>query len=74
MLWFVEVCSGGSRPVPWGVITTSPSNYLERGSVPPAFVVKDPSHMKTDEVNCMEALGTTFGRQKEAGHFYQSQG
>ncbi|KAG1721765.1 hypothetical protein EDD22DRAFT_854317 [Suillus occidentalis] len=48
-----KVCTGGSRPVPWGMITTSPSNYLERGSVPPAFVVKDPSHMKTDKVNCL---------------------
>ncbi|KAG1786233.1 uncharacterized protein HD556DRAFT_1313675 [Suillus plorans] len=46
-----KVCTGGSRPVPWGVITASPSNYLEPGSVPTGFVVKDPSHMKTEEVN-----------------------
>ncbi|KAG1840119.1 hypothetical protein C8R48DRAFT_679662 [Suillus tomentosus] len=46
-----KVCTGGSRPIPWGVITASPSNYLEPGSVPTGFVVKDPSHMKTEEVN-----------------------
>ncbi|KAG1747838.1 uncharacterized protein EDB91DRAFT_1079544 [Suillus paluster] len=46
-----KVCTGGSRPVPWGVITAASSNYLEHGSVPTAFVVKDPSHMKTEEVN-----------------------
>ncbi|KAG1798094.1 uncharacterized protein HD556DRAFT_1463521 [Suillus plorans] len=45
-----KVCTGGSRPVPWGVITASPSNYLEPGSVPTGFVVKDPSHMKTEEL------------------------
>lgn len=33
------------------MITASPSNYLEPGSVPTGFVVKDPSHMKTEEVN-----------------------
>ncbi|KAG1742041.1 hypothetical protein EDB19DRAFT_1907804 [Suillus lakei] len=44
-----EVCTGGSRPVPWGVITAASSNYLEHGSVPTAFVFKDPSHMKTEE-------------------------
>ncbi|KAG0693145.1 hypothetical protein DFH29DRAFT_881674 [Suillus ampliporus] len=46
-----KVCTGGSRPVPWGMITAASSNYLEHGSVPTAFVVKDPSHMKTEEVN-----------------------
>ncbi|KAG1805170.1 uncharacterized protein BJ212DRAFT_1304134 [Suillus subaureus] len=46
-----KVCTGGSRPVPWGVMTAASSNYLEHGSVPTAFVVKDPSHMKTEEVN-----------------------
>ncbi|KAG2090189.1 uncharacterized protein F5147DRAFT_780365 [Suillus discolor] len=46
-----KVSTGGSRPVPWGVITASPSNYLAPGSVPTGFVVKDPSHMKTEEVN-----------------------
>ncbi|KAG1852692.1 hypothetical protein F4604DRAFT_1933566 [Suillus subluteus] len=46
-----KVCTGGSRPVPWGVITASPSNYLKPGSIPTGFVVKDPSHMKTEEVN-----------------------
>ncbi|KAG1846293.1 hypothetical protein F4604DRAFT_1688437 [Suillus subluteus] len=44
-----KVCTGGSRPVPWGVITASSSNYLEPGSVPTGFVVKDPSHMKTEQ-------------------------
>ncbi|KAG1732520.1 hypothetical protein EDB19DRAFT_1912033 [Suillus lakei] len=48
-----KVCTGGSRPVPWGVITAASSNYLEYGSVPTAFVVKDPSYMKTEEVNCL---------------------
>jgi hypothetical protein len=37
--------------LPWGVITTSLSNYLEPSSVPTRFMVKDPSHMKTEEVN-----------------------
>ncbi|KAG0692864.1 hypothetical protein DFH29DRAFT_1008017 [Suillus ampliporus] len=46
-----KVCTGGSRPVPWGVITASPTDYLEPGSIPTGFAVKDPSHMKTDEVN-----------------------
>ncbi|KAG1883111.1 hypothetical protein F4604DRAFT_1678020 [Suillus subluteus] len=46
-----KVCTGGSRPVPWGMITASPSNYLKPGSIPTGFVVKDPSHMKTEEVN-----------------------
>ncbi|KAG1904005.1 uncharacterized protein F5891DRAFT_977516 [Suillus fuscotomentosus] len=45
-----KVCTGGSRPVPWGVITASPSNYLKSGSVLTGYVVKDPSHMKTEEV------------------------
>ncbi|KAG2150755.1 uncharacterized protein EDB93DRAFT_1103449 [Suillus bovinus] len=44
-----KVCTGGSRPVPWGTITSSSSNYLESGSVPTGFMVKDPSHMKTEE-------------------------
>ncbi|KAG1729312.1 uncharacterized protein EDB91DRAFT_1085759 [Suillus paluster] len=48
-----KVCTGGSRPVPWGVITANSSNYLEPGSVPTGFMVKDPSHMKTEEVNCL---------------------
>ncbi|KAG0691937.1 hypothetical protein DFH29DRAFT_883403, partial [Suillus ampliporus] len=46
-----KVCTGGSRPVPWGMITASPTDYLEPGSIPTGFAVKDPSHMKTDEVN-----------------------
>ncbi|KAG2126563.1 uncharacterized protein EDB93DRAFT_1257511, partial [Suillus bovinus] len=46
-----KVCTGGSRPVPWGTITGSSSNYLESGSVPTGFMVKDPSHMKTEEPN-----------------------
>ncbi|KAG1831093.1 hypothetical protein EV424DRAFT_1343218 [Suillus variegatus] len=46
-----KVCTGGSRSVPWNVITASPSNYLEPGSVPTGFVVKNPSHMKIEEVN-----------------------
>ncbi|KAG1895264.1 uncharacterized protein F5891DRAFT_1194321 [Suillus fuscotomentosus] len=46
-----KVCTGSSRPVPWGVITASPSNYLKSGSVLTGYVVKDPSHMKTEEVN-----------------------
>ncbi|KAG0703423.1 hypothetical protein DFH29DRAFT_998562 [Suillus ampliporus] len=44
-----KVCTGGSRSVPWGMITASPTDYLEPGSIPTGFAVKDPSHMKTDE-------------------------
>ncbi|KAG2067682.1 hypothetical protein BDR04DRAFT_1120324 [Suillus decipiens] len=46
-----KICTGSSRPIPWGVITASTSNYLEPGSVPTEFVVKDPSHVKTEEAN-----------------------
>ncbi|KAG2073656.1 hypothetical protein BDR04DRAFT_1116256 [Suillus decipiens] len=45
-----HISYSGSRPIPWGVITASTSNYLESDSVPTGFVVKDPSHMKTEEV------------------------
>ncbi|KAG1863662.1 hypothetical protein F4604DRAFT_1929062 [Suillus subluteus] len=59
-----KVCTGGSRPVPWGTITANSSNYLEPDSVPTGFVVKDPSHMKTEEVNC---LWNHWERQSAAG-------
>jgi hypothetical protein len=59
------MCSGSSRPVPWGVITASPSHYLEPGSVPTGFVVKDPSHMKTEEVN---RLWNHWERRSAAKH------
>lgn len=51
--------------MPWGVITTSPSKYLEPGSVPTGFVVKDPSHMKTEDVN---RLWNHWERRSAAKH------
>ncbi|KAG2068005.1 hypothetical protein BDR04DRAFT_1120050 [Suillus decipiens] len=45
-----HISYSGSRPIPWGVITASTSNYLEPGSVLTGLVVKDPSHMKTEKV------------------------
>lgn len=49
----VEVFTRSNRPVPWGNLTAAPSNYLDPESIPESFVVRDPSHMKTDHINLL---------------------
>lgn len=49
----IEVFTRSNRPVPWGNITATSSDYLDSGSVPDDFIVRDPSHMKADHINLL---------------------
>ncbi|KAG1797214.1 hypothetical protein EV424DRAFT_1546703 [Suillus variegatus] len=46
-----KVFTGSSKPVPWGVISSDPATYVDLNCVPKGFVFKDPSHMRTVDVN-----------------------
>lgn len=50
-IFLVEVFTGSSKPVPWGVISSDPATYVDLNCVPKGFVFKDPSHMRTVDVN-----------------------
>ncbi|KAG1840441.1 hypothetical protein F4604DRAFT_1690778 [Suillus subluteus] len=48
-----KVFTKSSRPVPWRQIVANASHYLEAGCIPEKFVVRDPSHMRSEDVNLL---------------------
>jgi hypothetical protein len=49
----VEVFTRSRKPVPWRLITGKASDYLEAGCIPGSVVVRDPSHMRLEDVNSL---------------------
>ncbi|KAG0698255.1 hypothetical protein DFH29DRAFT_1071219 [Suillus ampliporus] len=40
-----------AKPVPWGEVVGNPTLYLDPDSLPKGFILRDPSHMRTKNVN-----------------------
>ena len=52
-MWIIEVFTNSLKPVPWRLITADSSKFLEGGCIPAKIVVRDPSHMRLEDVNSL---------------------
>lgn len=48
---FTEVFTDTDKPVPWREVVGKPTLYLDPTSLPKGFILRDPSHMRTENVN-----------------------
>lgn len=50
-LCYTEVFTDTTKPVPWREVVANPSLYLDPNSVPEGFILRDPSHMRAENIN-----------------------
>ncbi|KAG2063735.1 hypothetical protein BDR04DRAFT_1123070 [Suillus decipiens] len=59
ILHFTEVFTNTAKPVPWHEVVGKPTLYLNPKFLPKGFILRDPSHMRTENINelwaCWEA-------------------
>jgi hypothetical protein len=48
---FTEVFTDTDKPIPWCEVVGKPTLYLDPTSLPKGFILRDPSHMRTKNVN-----------------------
>ncbi|KAG2062651.1 hypothetical protein BDR04DRAFT_1123800, partial [Suillus decipiens] len=48
---FTEVFTNTAKPVPWHEVVGKPTLYLDPEFLPKGFTLRDPSHMRTENVN-----------------------
>lgn len=48
---YTEVLTDTSKPVPWREVVGNPTLYLDLDSLPKGFILRDPSHMRAENVN-----------------------
>ncbi|KAG1825205.1 hypothetical protein EV424DRAFT_1537908 [Suillus variegatus] len=46
-----KVFTDTTKPVPWREVVANPSLYLDPNSVPEGFILRDPSHMRAENIN-----------------------
>jgi hypothetical protein len=51
--WSIEAFTDSNKPVPWWQIVNNYVHYLDPTCVPETLVVRDPSHMRSEDVNSL---------------------
>ncbi|KAG2127185.1 uncharacterized protein EDB93DRAFT_1109393 [Suillus bovinus] len=46
-----KVFTNTNKPVPWHEVVAKPSLYLDLNSIPEGFILRDPSHMRAENIN-----------------------
>lgn len=48
---YAEVLTNTAKPVPWREVVGNPTLYLDSDSLPDGFILRDPSHMRAENIN-----------------------
>jgi hypothetical protein len=64
-MWIIDVFTHSRKPVPWRLITANSSKFLEAGCIPAKIVVRDPSHMRLEDVNSLWYHWETRSRENK---------